>query len=123
MYFMHVPPSVSVSNDECPDRHSGRKSLDERPPRSNLRQHRRCWVTLLNTAPLGVTGWRPDSARDPRQLPTVFRMLPKCASMWLIRPLVMTYSAVIGGASVRHTSSRTPGERFWDKPVTSDHHA
>jgi hypothetical protein len=45
--------------------------------------------------------WRPDSARGPRQLPTVFRMLPKCASMWLIRPLVMSCSAVIGGASVK----------------------
>ena len=45
--------------------------------------------------------WRPDSARGSRQLPTAFRMLPKCASMWVIRPPVTSCSAVIGGASVK----------------------
>jgi hypothetical protein len=43
----------------------------------------------------------PDSARGLRQLPTVFQMLPKCALMWAIRPLVMTCSTVIGGTSVK----------------------
>ena len=40
------------------------------------------------------------------QLPIVFRMLPKCPSMWVIRPLVMTCSTVIGGASVRRPALR-----------------
>jgi hypothetical protein len=31
-----------------------------------------------------------DCAWRPRQWPTVFRMLPTCASMWAIRPLVMS---------------------------------
>ena len=45
--------------------------------------------------------WRPDSARGPCQVPTVLRMLPTCASMWLIKPLAISFSAVIGGASMK----------------------
>jgi hypothetical protein len=66
----------------------------ERPPPSLLIE---VTVPSKPCAPRRV----PDFLRGPCQLAIVFRMLPMCASMWPIRPLVMSCSTVIGGASVK----------------------
>jgi hypothetical protein len=84
-YCMCVPPSG------CRTTGAGstlrQESIDERPPRRNLRQHRRCWIThrRLPSATARVTGQ--------------------------------------GRASMWHLSSRTSGERFRDRSVTSDRQA
>ncbi len=70
---------------------SGMPEIDNGPRGGTVVGHR---ALVLCLAPL-------DSAWRPRQWPTVLRMLPTCASMWAIRPLVMSCSVVIGGASVK----------------------